>query len=314
MLKFAVRRIAGLIPRLIGVILIVSLLSELMPGDPATIMAGDNATPEAIAAIRSQLHLDQPFFERFGSYLWHVVRGDLGRAPNSSIPVWDRITAALPVTVSLLLVTMVMAVSMGVVAGACAALRKGRLLDRAVSIATSVLLAVPTFVIALLFVIQFTVERTAFPSGGYAPLSSGLWAWLQHLILPSLALALVGASELARQTRGAVVDALSQDFVRAGRAKGLPEWRVLGKHVAKNAATPAITVGGLQVVRVLGGSIVVERIFAMNGFGSLAVDAVLKRDVILLQGIVLVAAVIVLFTNLVVDLSYGYLNPRARTT
>jgi peptide/nickel transport system permease protein len=312
MLKLVARRVLTAVPTLLGVILVAMLLLELMPGDPAAIMAGDNATPEAVEAIRRDLDLDEPVWERFGGYVWNVARGDLGRSPGSSIAIWDRISEALPVTLSLALVAMAMAVVIGGSAGAVAALQRGRWPDRAVTAAASVMQAVPAFVVGLGLVIAFAVERSWFPASGYQPLAEGVGEWLRYLFLPSLALALSSAAELARQTRGALVDTLEQDFIRANRAKGLSERWVVGKHAAKNAATPVVTVAGLQVARILGGAIVVEQIFGMHGFGSLAVNAVLTRDMVLIQGVVLVSAVGVLITNLFVDLSYGYLNPKVR--
>jgi peptide/nickel transport system permease protein len=289
------------------------LLMDLMPGDPATIMAGERATPEAVEAIRADLALDRPFVERFVDYVGGVLRGDLGQSPGSASSVWDRIWASLPVTFSLGLVAMVMAVVGGVATGVAAALHQGRPLDRAVTGVSSVLLAVPSFVVGLALVIFFAVDRSILPASGYEPLSAGLWPWLERLILPGAALALASGAELARQTRGALVDTMEQDFIRAHRAKGLGRWRVLAKHAAKNAATPVVTVAGLQITRILGGAIIVERIFGMHGFGELAVNAVLTRDLVLIQGVVLVSAVVVLLVNLLVDLSYAYLNPQARS-
>lgn len=312
MLKLVSRRLLVTVPTLLGVMLVALLLIELMPGDPALIMAGNEATPEAVEAIRAQLNLDRAFHERFVDYVANAVQLDLGTSPSSPVPVWDRIWRALPITFSLSLWAMGIALVFGVGTGIAAAMRQGRLLDRAVTGVTSLLLAVPSFVVGLALVIFFAVERSVFPATGYQPISDGLWEWSQHLILPASALALAPAAELARQTRGAMVDIAEQDYIRASRAKGLGKAKVIGKHVGKNAATPVVTVAGLQVARVLGGAIVVERIFGMNGFGSLAVNAVLTRDFLLLQGIVLVGAVFVLTTNVLVDLSYGYLNPRAR--
>lgn len=313
MLKVAARRILASVPTLLGVMLVALLLIELMPGDPAVIMAGDRATPEAIQAIREDLNLDRPVWERFGSYVVNAAQGDLGTSPGSPTPVLERIANALPVTISLAAVAIGLAIVVGVAAGVAAALRRGRWLDNALTVGTSVLLAVPSFVIGLALIIAFAINTSVFPATGYDPIGDGVWAWLEHLILPAAALSVVSAAELARQTRGAMVDTLEEDHVRASRAKGLPRRLVIGKHVAKNAATPVVTVAGLQVARVLGGAIVVERIFGMNGFGSLAVSAVFNRDVVLVQGVVLVSAVAVLITNLLVDLSYAYLNPQART-
>jgi peptide/nickel transport system permease protein len=311
-LRVVSRRLLITVPTLLGVVLVALLLVDLMPGDPATIMAGERATPEAVESIREDLGLDQPFVARFADYVGGVLRGDLGESPGSGTPVWDRIEEALPVTFSLGLVAMVLAVVGGVATGVAAALHQGRWIDQAVTGVSSVLLAVPSFVVGLALVIAFAVNRSILPASGYEPISSGLWPWLERLILPGAALALASGAELARQTRGALVDTMEQDFIRAHRAKGLGRWRVLAKHAAKNAATPVTTVAGLQITRMLGGAIVVERIFGMHGFGELAVNAVLTRDLVLIQGVVLVSAVVVLLVNLLVDLSHAYLNPQVR--
>jgi peptide/nickel transport system permease protein len=312
LLKLVARRLLATIPVLLGVVLVAVLLLDLMPGDPAAIMAGDTATPEAIAKIRQQLHLNEPLWERYTHYVGGALHGDLGRSPGSSIPVWDRIWAALPVTFSLLIVGMGFAVVFGVAGGTWAALRRGRLADRAITLVASVLQAVPPFVVGLALVIFFAVDHSWLPASGYAPFGDGPWEWFRYLILPGIALSLASAAEIARQTRGALVDTLGQDYIRALRAKGLRERWVIGKHAAKNAATPVVTVFGLQVGRFLGAVVTVELIFGMHGFGELALNAVLSRDIVLIQGVVLVSAVVVVLANLVVDISYGYFNPKAR--
>ena len=301
-----------MIPILLGVMLLAMLLLNLMPGDPAVIMAGETATPEAIQKVRSELHLDQPVWERFGRYVWGVVHGDLGRSPGTGIRVWDRISPALPVTLSLGVLTIALVIVVGVSAGTLSALRRGRLVDRIVTVVSSVMQAVPPFVIGLVLVIVLAVDRKWFPANGFVPLTKDPWEWFHHLILPSFTLALLGVAQMARQTRSALIETLDQDFIRATRAKGVREFSVIGKHAAKNAATPVVTVLGLQVGAVLGGAVIVEALFAMPGFGSLALDAVTSRDAVLIQGVVLISAVAVLVANLAVDISYAYFNPRTR--
>jgi peptide/nickel transport system permease protein len=306
------RHARSTIPVVLGIMLLTLLLVDLMPGDPAELLAGEDASPEAIARIRSELRLDEPLWTRYGHYVWVVVRGDLGRSPGSRAPVLDQISAAWPVTFSLALLGLLFAAVVGVAAGSLAALRRDRFADRAVTGVAAALQAVPPFVVGLALVIPFAVDRSWLPASGYVPFLDGPWPWFRHLLLPAATLAMVPAAQLARQTRGALVDVLEQDYIRALRAKGLPERWVIGKHAAKGAATPVVTVLGLQVGAALGGAVVVELIFGLPGFGALALNAVLARDVVLIQGVVLVSAIAVLTANLVVDASYVFFNPRLR--
>jgi peptide/nickel transport system permease protein len=312
MLKLIGRRLLAIVPVLFGVMLLTLLLVELIPGDPAIQVAGPEATPEAVAAVRSELRLDQPVWERYGKYTWNALQGDLGRSPVSHVAVSSRIWAALPVTFSLAVVGLAFAVILGVAAGALGAIRRGRPVDRALTVLTSAIQAVPPFMVGLALVIPLAVDRSWFPGSGYVPLREGVWEWFHHLVLPGATLAMAPAAQLARQTRGSLVDVLEADYIRTMRAKGLRERAVIGKHAAKNAATPVATVFGLQAGAVLGGAVIVELIFGMPGFGALALNAVLARDITLIQGVVLVSAVGALLTNLIVDVSYGYFNPRLR--
>lgn len=312
MLNLVLRRTLTTIPILIGIILVAFLLIELMPGDPAAISAGVDATPEAIEQVRERLNLNDPWWERFADYVWAVAHGDLGSSAVSGFPIWDRIASALPVTLSLGMVALVFSVVLGVTGGTLAALRRGRLADRTVNAVSSVMQAVPPFLIGLALVVILAVDRPWFPAGGYAPMSDGIGQWLWFLLLPAFTLALAPAAELARTTRGALVDILEQDYIKAARGKGLADHVVIGKHAAKNAASPVVTVLGLQVGRLLSATVVVELIFAMPGFGALAINAVVTRDMALIQGVVLVGALGVLLANLVVDVSYGYFNPKVR--
>jgi peptide/nickel transport system permease protein len=312
LIKLIARRLLTMIPIILGVVLIAMLLLQLSPNDPAATLAGEGATPEAIAAVRHELHLDQPLLERYIRYVGGMVHGDLGRSPVGNVSVWGEISKGLPVTLSLTLAATVLAAGFGVAGGLVAALRQGRLADRVVNALASLMLAVPPFVIGLALVILLAVDRAILPAGGYVPLATDPWQWLRHVLLPASTLALPVAASIARQTRAALLDTLDQDFIRALRAKGLRERSVIGKHAAKNAATPVITVLGLSVGTILGGSVVVETIYAQSGFGTLAVNAVLTQDLPMVQGVVVVAAVFVLLANLLVDVSYGYFNPKAR--
>lgn len=312
MLKVVGQGVLRMVPTLLGIVLLVMLILELMPGDPARIMAGENAPPETVAAIRADMRLDQPPWVRFGDYAKGLLHGNLGESPIGHVSVWDRITSTIPVTLSLGVVALVLAMLIGVSAGALAALKRGSWVDRAVTAAAAVVQAVPPFVIGLALVLPLAVDRSWFPATGYSDFTENPFRWFQFLVLPAFTLALGSAAELARQTRGALVDTLEQDFIRACRAKGLSEALVIGKHAAKSAATPVVTVLGLQVGRILSGAVVAELIFGLPGFGSLALNAVLSRDLVLIQGIVLVCAVGVLLSNLIVDVTTEYLNPRSR--
>jgi peptide/nickel transport system permease protein len=297
---------------MLGIAVVAALLLELMPGDPAVAMAGEAATPERVQMIRTEVGLDKPLWERFGSYLWGVVQGDLGSSPRTGTAVWDQMSATLPVTLSLGALAMFLAVLLGVGSGTLAALRRGQLADRAVTAMAAMMQAIPPFVVGLGLVVFLAVDRSWFPATGYVPLTQDPGLWLRHVLLPAFTLALTPAAELARQTRGALVDTLEQDYIRGVRAKGLSEAKVVCKHGAKNAATPVVTVLGMQVGRVLGGAVVVELIFGMPGFGALALNAVMTRDVVLIQGVILISALAVLLSNFVVDVSYGFFNPKVR--
>lgn len=313
MLVHAARRFVIVIPLLLIVVTISFLLVEFVPGDTARILAGEQATEEEIRSISEALGLDRPLGERYVSYVWRTARGDLGESILSSVPIAETILQRLPITLSLFLFAFVIAVVLGLVAGAIAGLRPDTLFDRAIVIFSAVWLAVPTFVAAVFLILWFAIDRSWLPATGYASIDRGVWEWASHLILPSIALALNPAAELARMVRGALRDAMQQDYVRTARAKGLRTVSVVVKHASRNAAIPTITVLGLQIPRLLAGSAVIEAVFAIPGVGTLIVNSVLFRDVAMVQALVVVSAVTVIFVNLLIDLSYGLLNPRLRT-
>ncbi|HMG44230.1 MAG TPA: ABC transporter permease [Acidimicrobiales bacterium] len=307
------RRLLAMVPTLLIVSLVVFFLLDLTPGDPARILAGETATPEQVLDTRARLGLDRPLLDRYGDYVGGVFTGDLGDSFFSNRPVLDEIGRAFPITASLALAALGLAVLVAVPAGLLAALRPGGPLDRLVSAVSAFALAVPPFVIGVLFVVFFAVENSLLPAVGYVPFADDPGEWARHLVLPAIALAVAPAAELARQTRGALADALSRDYVRAAQAKGLPRRIVVLKHAAKNAAIPVVTVLGLQIGRVIGGAVVVEQVFALPGFGTLAIQAVKNSDYPMIQGIVLVSGLTVILVNLAVDLSYAYFNPKVRT-
>lgn len=312
MLRLFVRRVLMAVP-LLGVIsFIIFSLIVLVPGDPAVALAGQNPSPEQIAAVRERLGLNDPFLVRYWHWLSNAVQGDLGRSLFTSQTVWADITARLPTTLSLVLLSMAIALVLGVTVGATAGLRPGTWIDRVATVAASVGVALPYFWVGMLLILLLSIEYPLLPAVGYVPLTEDVGAWFRHLILPALALALAPAAIIARQTRAALSTVMSEDYVRTARAKGLGPLRIVGKHALKNAALPVVTVFGIEASRLVGGTVVIEQLFALPGIGQLAYQAVFNRDFPVVQGVVFVAAVMVVFINILVDVSYGYFNPRIR--
>jgi peptide/nickel transport system permease protein len=306
------RRIVGTIPILILVGLITFLLIHLTPGDPAAVVAGENASQEAIEAARHRLGLDQPFLVQFWHWLTAVVRGDLGTSFTSGRPVTSLILDRLPITLSLATGATLVGLGLGVPLGVLAALYRGSWIDRLTIFTTSLGIAAPEFFIGLLLVLVVALHLGWLPATGYVAFGDDPVEWLARLTLPSITLGVGVAAELARQVRGSMIDVLSRDYIQTARAKGLSTGSIIVKHALKNAAIPVVTVLGLQIRRLLGGAVIVEQIFAMNGVGSLAVRAVFLRDLPVLLGVALATAVVVLFVNLLVDMSYGYFDPKVR--
>lgn len=312
MLRLVLRRLLALVPLLLIVTLIVWGLLLLIPGDPALSIVGNDATPDQVAAIRTELGLDDPGYVRYGRWLGGVVQGDLGTSLFTSYEVSDAIRDRLPITMSLVGTAFVLAVAIGIPSGILAARRRGRLVDRMLTVGTSVGVAVPNFWLGLVLITFFSLRWGWFPSGGYVPFTEDPVDWAYHIALPTITLALAAAAEIGRQTRAGMVDVLEQDFVRTHRAKGMSERQIMTKYALKSAMMPVVTVSGLQIARLFGLSTLVEQIFNMPGVGQLAIDAVFKRDIPVIQGVVLLVTVVVVFANLAVDVSYGYLNPKVR--
>ncbi len=312
-LLYLIRRILAAIPILILVGLITFLLIHLTPGDPAAVVAGENASLEAIEAARHRLGLDQPFLVQFWHWLRAVSVGDLGTSFTSGRPVTELIFDRMPITLSLTAGSTLIGVGLAVPLGVFAAIKRGSYLDRITIFGTSLGIAAPEFFIGLLLVLIVALNWGWLPATGYIPFSEDPVEYFRRLALPSLTLGLGVAAELARQVRGAMIDVLSRDYIQTARAKGLSTLSIIVKHGLKNAAIPVVTVLGLQIRRLLGGAVIVEQIFAMNGVGSLAVRAVFLRDLPVLLGVALTTAIVVLFVNLLVDMSYGYFDPKVRT-
>ncbi len=312
MLQLIVRRLLIMIPVLFLVSLMVFSMLLLVPGDPAVTLAGENASPEQIDATRTRLGLDDPVLEQYGRWVSGVVRGDLGESLFSSQDVKDAIVQRLPATLSLAMGAIAIAVLVGVPAGILAAIFRGRWVDRVVGVGAASALAMPNYFVAMLLILVFAIWNPWLPATSFVPFSESPWLWFQHLLLPWITLGLASAAVITRQLRSSLIGVLGQDYVRTARAKGLRGRSVVLKHASKNAAIPVVTVLGTQVAFVLGGSVIVEQVFGIAGVGQLAVTSVLKRDLPIIQGVVVMTTLFVLFANLLVDITYGYLNPKVR--
>ena len=311
-LRYLGRRALSTLPMLVLVGLITFLLIHITPGDPAAVVAGENASLEAIEDARRRLGLDQPFPVQFWRWLVAVLHGDLGTSFTSGKPVTELIFERMPITLSLTAGATMIGLLVAIPMGVYAATRRGSWMDRATILGTSLGIAAPEFFIGLLLVLVISLQWGLLPATGYVPFADDPLEFVLRLTLPSITLGLSVAAELARQVRGAMIEVLARDYIQTARAKGLSTLSIIVKHGLKNAAIPVVTVLGLQVRRLLGGTVIVEQIFAMNGVGSLAVRAVFLRDLPVLLGVALTTAVIVLVVNLIVDLSYSYFDPKVR--
>jgi peptide/nickel transport system permease protein len=309
---YVARRLFATIVVMAVVAFVVFLLLYLTPGDPAAILAGDAATSEDIAKIREKLGLDDPFLDRFGQWVWRLLHGDLGISIFTNLPVTHLIAQRIEPTLSLTLCTLVISVLVAVPLGVIAAARAGSWIDRAVMAFSVAGFSVPVFVLAYILILVFSIELEWLPVQGYRPISEGLWEWARHLVLPSAALGTVYIALIARITRASMLDVLAQDYVRTAQAKGLAPGGVLVGHALKNAAVPIATVVGIGVALLIGGAIVTETVFALPGIGRLTVDAILRRDYPIIQGVVLIFSGAYVLINLAVDLSYMFFDPRIR--
>jgi peptide/nickel transport system permease protein len=312
MLAYIARRILATIPVMAVVALFVFSLLYVAPGDPAAIIAGDQASPEDVARIRESLGLDRPFLVRFGEWVWQILHGDLGTSIFTNLPVTTMIAQRFEPTLSLMAITLVLAVTVAVPIGVLAAWKAGTFIDRAVMAFAVFGFSVPVFVIAYLLAYVFALELDWLPVQGYTPLSEGLWPWLENLILPAIALGCVYMALIARITRAAMLEVLQQDYIRTARAKGVGQRGLLFVHALKNAAVPIVTVIGIGIALLIGGAVVTETVFAIPGIGRLTVDAILRRDYPVIQGVVLLFSFIYVVVNLLVDLTYTVLDPRIR--
>jgi peptide/nickel transport system permease protein len=309
---YIVRRILATIPVVAVVALVVFSILHLAPGDPAAVIAGDQATPEQIAAIHARLGLDRPFHEQFLVWLGNLSRGDFGRSIFSNLPVGTLFLQRLEPTIALTVTTTIVTVALAVPIGVIAAWKAGSWADRAVMTFAVLGFSFPVFVIGYILIFVFSIWLDLLPIQGYRSIGEGLWPFLRHLVLPSLALGMSFMALIARITRASVLEVLSQDHIRTARAKGLPTRQLLFDHALPNAAVPIITIIGVGVAILLGGVVVTESVFAIPGLGRLVVDAILHRDYPVIQGVLLIFSGVYVLVNLTVDLLYVVIDPRIR--
>jgi peptide/nickel transport system permease protein len=312
--RVIVKRLLAVIPLLFLVTLGAFSLTTLMRGDPAQALAGDGATPEQLAQVREELHLDDPAPVRYVRWLGDVVHGDLGVSVATHRSVSDEIARRFPVTASLAISSLVLTFIIGIPIGVIQGMRPGGRLDKLLLAVVSLGLAVPSFLLATLLVFVLAVQWQWLPALGYVSITESPLEWAKHMAMPAITLAVVGAAEMARQLRTGLVGVTQEDYIRAAKARGLPPRRITVKHALKNAAMPALTIIGVRVGYLLAGSVIIEQIFQLPGLGTYALQAIQNRDFPVLQGVVLALALIVIATNLLVDLTYAWLNPKVRLT
>ena len=308
-----IRRVATIIPTLAFVSMLIFGLQTLLPGDPAVVLAGEEQDPAVIAYLREKMRLDEPLPMRYLYWVGDVLRGDLGESIRSQQPVLELILQKLPVTLELALLAMLVAVAIGVPAGVISAVKQGTALDHAANFFGLAGLSVPNFWLGILMILLFSVQLGWFPASGYVDPFEDPLGNLQAMVMPAFVLGTGIAAVLMRHTRSAMLQVMSADYVRTARAKGLSERIVILRHALRNALTPVITLGALELGTLLSGAVLTEQVFTIPGFGKLIVDSVFNRDYAVVQGVVLVTATTYIVLNLLADLAYFLVNPRLRS-
>ncbi len=310
MTGFLLRRLAGLVLTLLAASLVVFAVLQVLPGDPASLMLDTSARPDTLAALRHQLGLDRPAWLRYGSWIWGLLRGDLGVSYTYSVPVAElvgqRVLVSLPLAVMAILLSTAIAIPTGVLAAA----RRGRPADTAAMGVAQLGVALPNFWLGILLILAFAVALPWFPAGGFVGWDKGAWPALRCLVLPAFALALPQAAILSRVTRSALLETLGQDYVRTAWAKGLTGMAALWRHAVPNALIPVVTIIGLQFSFLLAGTVIIENVFTLPGLGRLVFQAIAQRDLIVVQDLVVLLAGAVIVVNFLVDLVYLALDPR----
>jgi peptide/nickel transport system permease protein len=312
MLRIVTVRLSQAVPVLILVAVLAFVLMHMLPGDPAVIIAGQDANAAAIERIRRELGLDRPLWEQLLTWLGHLAQGNFGRSLMLNQSVISAIFERLPVTLSLAFLSLLFTIPLGVLLGVLAAYFRNSWIDAFVMGVALVGVSVPSFWIAIVSVIIFSVHLGLVPSAGYVPLGNGIGPWFASLIQPAIVLGLFQIGFLARMTRGAMLDVLDQDYIRTARAKGVSEWRTVGKHAFRNALIAVVTVTGIILSLLVGGSVVIEQVFALPGIGRLVVQGIMARDYPVIQGTMLFFGFVFVLINVTVDIIYTVVDPRVR--
>ncbi|WP_192384692.1 ABC transporter permease [Mesorhizobium silamurunense] len=314
MIRYLITRVLSVIP-VVGVVTVVVFgLTYLSPGDAAAVLAGEYATPAQIAAIRESLHLDDPLVVQYLHWLGNVVQGDLGNSIFSRQPVFSLILSRVDPTIILAIAATVVQLTVALPLGLLAAQNRGGISDRLVSLFGVAGTAIPPFLIGYVLIFTFGVYFGSMPVSGFPGFDSGIWEVLRHVLLPATMLGFAQTALITRITRASAIEVLNQDFIRVARAKGLDEFTILVRHCLKLIAIPLATVVGMSFAGMLGGVVITETVFAIPGIGSLLVEAIQHRDVPVIQGVLLISACVYVMVNLLVDLSYLFIDPRIKYT
>jgi peptide/nickel transport system permease protein len=314
MLAFIGRRILIAIPTIILISVFVFLLQKLLPGDPVLAMAGEERDPETLAFLREKYRLNDPLWVQYLHWIGNAARGDLGMSLRTNVPVLELIGQKLPVTLQLALMSMIVALAIGIPAGVIAAVKKGTWIDYVTNVVALSGLSIPNFWLGIMLILLVSVRLGWLPASGYVSPTEDLARSIETMLMPAFVLGTALAATLTRHTRSAMLGVLSSDYVRTARAKGLRERTVILKHAFRNALTPIVTISALLFGELVAGAVLTEQIFTIPGFGKLVVDAVFTRDYAVVQGIVLVTALGFILMNLLADIAYVLLNPRLRTS
>jgi peptide/nickel transport system permease protein len=312
MFAFFIRRLVTVLPTLVFVSMLIFGLQQLLPGDPAQILAGEDQNPELIAQLREKMHLNKPLPVQYGYWIGSVLQGDLGESARTGQPVLELILQKLPVTVQLAFMSMLIALLISIPAGIVSAVKRGSVWDHSATVFGLAGLSMPNFWLGILMILFFSVELGWLPASGYVSPFENLGANLAAMIMPAIVLGTGIAAVLMRHTRSSMLQVLATDYVRTARAKGLRERVVVGKHALRNALTPVITLAALELGTLLSGAVLTEQVFTIPGFGKLIIDAVFNRDYAVVQGVVLVTATAYILLNLLADMAYFVFNPRLR--